>query len=318
MKKILFAFCFSILTSSIFSQYKWDIGANIGAANYLGEIGGKEKNARGFIADIKFSQTRPSLGGFVRYKIRRNIYFRGNLAWNRISGADNLSTNPGRMGRNLSFRNDILEASIIGQYTFFNITDLGRTYRYQNDIRVYVFTGVTGFYHNPEAKYKGSWEKLQPLHTEGQGIIEGVKEYKLFQFAIPMGAGLFFTIGKRYRIGWEFNYRTTFTDYLDDVSTVYPANPSVLGSDLSQALSNRNPELIYTDNTNLPAKENYLYDPINKVNAKRGNPIHNDSYLSTTINVSYVLKSRSKFARTKYRTYFKSKKYSKRIIRAKF
>jgi hypothetical protein len=314
MKKIsCITTCF-LLSTIAFSQYKWDAGIMLGASNYLGEMGGKEKPRRDFILDLKFSQTRSAVGGFVRYKLNPDIYVRGALGWYRISGADRLSTNPGRRGRNLSFRNDIYDASVVGQYIFYDVADLGRTYRYRNDFKAYIFTGFTGFYHNPKANYQGEWVALSPLHTEGQGIIAGApKPYSKFQIAIPAGVGFFFTIDKRYRIGWEFNWRTTFTDYLDDVSTTYP-DPAALGNPLAAALSNRNPELGEYDPETTGIAHPNNFTPGNK----RGDPTHKDSYLSTTINASYVLKQKSKFAKAKYKTFFKGKKYMRRVIRAKF
>ena len=313
MKKLLLSSCLLLFVSAVFAQYKLDYGGSIGAANYLGEIGGKEKTRRNFILDLKLSQTKSAIGGFVRYKINRDISVRGSAGWYRISGADKFSTNPGRVGRNLSFRNDIIEASITGQYVFYEIADLGRTYRYQNDFKAYVFTGFAGAYQNPKALYNGSWVSLAPLHTEGQGIIEGApKPYGKFIFVLPAGAGFYFTIKKKYRIGWEFNWRTTFTDYLDDVSGIY-ADSTLLGSPTAIALANRNPELQpYADGSDLPPSANY--DGGNK----RGDPKHKDSYLTTSINFSYVLRGTSKFARAKYQTSF-GRQYKKgRTIRAKF
>lgn len=320
MKIPLLFLTFTCTVSVAFPQYKWDVGGNLGAANYLGEIGGGEKARRDFVLDLKLSQTRSSFGGFVRYKINPDVFIRGSLGWYRISGADSFSKNPGRVGRNLSFRNDIMEASVVGQYVFYDVADLGRTYRYQNDFKAYIFTGIAGFHHNPKTEYNGNWVALQPLNTEGQGIVpDAPKPYAKFMFAVPAGAGFFFTLGKKYRIGWEFNWRTTFTDYLDDVSTNYPDDPSVLESDLARALSNRNPEIVYTEGQNFPAHPgNYVYDPVNKTSAKRGDPTHNDSYLSTTINASYALQGKSKFAKSRYKSFFKGKKYAKRTIRAKF
>lgn len=311
MRKVLLLTCLLFPASWVFSQYKLDAGVQLGAANYLGEIGGKEKTRRNFIMDLKLSSTRSAVGGFVRYKIHKDILVRGSVGWYRISGADKFSTNPGRMGRNLSFRNDIFELSATGQYIFYDIADLGRTYRYSNDFKAYVFTGLAGAYHNPKAEYNGGWVALQPLYTEGQGIVtDAPKPYSRFIFSVPAGAGFFFTIKKKYRIGWEFNWRTTFSDYLDDVSAVY-ADPSVLGSDEARDLANRNDELVYADNPDLPDPKNYY------PGSKRGDPKHNDSYLTTTINVSMVIKGKSKFGRTKYKSFF-GKKYKGRTIRAKF
>ena len=312
-------FCVFILSCFIstiaFSQFKLEYGVMAGASNYLGEIGGKEKSRRDFILDLKLSQTRSALGGFVRYKINPDIYVRGSAGWYRISGKDELSTNPGRRGRNLSFRNDIIEASVTGQYMFYDIADLGRTYRYRNDFKAYIFTGASVFMHNPKTEYNGSWVALAPLHTEGQGISPGApKPYGKFLFAVPAGAGFFFTISKIYRIGWEFNWRTTFSDYLDDVSTNY-VDPAVFaGNQTAIDLANRNPEL----GTYNPETDGIAYGDNYKPGSKRGDPTHNDSYLTTTINASYVMKGRSKFAKSKYKSYFKGKKYTKRTIRAKF
>lgn len=322
MKKLSLLLTFIFAVSVAFSQYKWDFGVQLGAGNYLGEIGGKEKTRRDFILDLKLSQTRSALGGFARYKLNPDLYIRGALGWYRISGKDALSTNPGRVGRNLSFRNDIYEASITGQYMFYDIADLGRTYRYRNDFKAYVFVGAAGFYHNPKTQYNGSWVALAPLHTEGQGIVDGApKPYGKFQFSIPAGAGFYFTISKKYRIGWEFNWRTTFTDYLDDASTNY-VDPAVFaGNQTAIDLANRNVELQpYSDDAGIPDPLNYTphLENGNMVYPKRGDPTHNDSYLSTTVNASYALKGKSKFARSKYKSYFKGKKYTKRTIRAKF
>jgi hypothetical protein len=254
--------------------------------------------------------------------VNPDVYIKGSLGWYRISGKDELSTNPGRRGRNLSFRNDIFEVSAVGQYIFYDIADLGRTYRYRNDFKAYVFLGAAGFMHEPKAYYQGSWTKLAPLNTEGQTLISGApKDYGKYMLAIPAGAGFYFTLSKIYRIGWEFNWRTTFTDYLDDVSTNY-VDPTVFGTDQTAIdLANRNPELQpYGDNSGIPDPNNYQPHVENKVTVypKRGDPTHNDSYLSTTINVSYALKGRSKFAKSKYKSFFKGKKYTKRTIRAKF
>jgi hypothetical protein len=312
MKKLFLASAFLFMVSVAFSQYKLDFGLMAGASNYLGEMGGKEKTRRNFILDLKLSQTRSAIGGFVRYKINPDFYIKGSAGWYRISGADKFSTNPARVGRNLSFRNDLIEASVTGQYVFYDVADLGRTYRYRNDFKAYVFTGLAGFYSNPKTQYNGSWVALAPLHTEGQGIAPGApKPYSRFLVAVPAGAGFFFTFSKKYRVGWEFNWRTTFSDYLDDASTIY-ADPALLASDEARDLANRNDELVYSDYANLPPPQNYL------MGSKRGDPKHNDSYLSTTINVSVLIKGKSKFGNARYKSFFGKKFKRGRTIRAKF
>jgi hypothetical protein len=302
MRKLILLVIISVFPLVSQAQYLWDFGGAAGASNYLGEMGGKEKTRRNFISDIKLSKTEFTVGAFARYKFTPLISAKLAANWVRIEGADNASTNPGRVGRNLSFQNNIIELELTGQVFFYEIPDLGHTYRYRNDFKMYAFVGVAGLYHNPRTNYNGKWVNLQPLQTEGV-------HYSKFSMAVPLGIGLFFTIDKKHRIGWEFNWRTTFTDYLDDVSTVY-ADPAQLTSAEAIALSNRRNEL--GEKEGVPDPENY------EPGSKRGDPSHNDSYLSTSVYYSYVLRGRSSFYRSKYGSIFKGKKYKKRKIRAKF
>ena len=304
MKRIFtLFFLFSALGS--YAQFKWDFGGGLGVANILGEMGGDELTRRDFIADIKLRQTRWAVQGFARYKLHPNVLIKGEITYARLEGADSLSSNPGRKGRNLHFRNDMVELSVKGEYVFYEISDLGRSYRFRNDLRCYMFIGAGGIYHSPKANYQGSWVPLQPLRTEGQS-----KPYSRLQFVIPAGAGLYFTIKKQHRIGWELGWRTTFTDYLDDVSTVY-ADPSTLPNATSIALANQySPS--FANDPSYPHANNY------SPGSKRGDPTHNDSYLFSTFNYSYVIKGRSKFSKSRYSSYFKSRKYKKRKVRAQF
>ena len=120
---------------------------------------------------------------------------------------------------------------------------------------------------------------------------------------------MFVTLQKRHRIGWELEWRTTFTDYIDDISTYYP-DPTTLNSAKAIALSNRRGEL--GDAPNVPGAGNY------GPGSKRGDPSHNDSYISTSFYYSYVMRGRSNFYRAKFGSVFKRKGGKKRKIRAKF
>ncbi|MBL7882682.1 MAG: hypothetical protein JNL69_01330 [Bacteroidia bacterium] len=302
MRKLIFITLIALSPIVTDAQYLWDFGGHLGASNYLGEMGGKSGTRRDFISDIKLSKTQITAGAFARYKFTPLISAKLGLNWVRIEGADYESSNPGRVGRNLSFQNNIIELDLQAQVFFYEIPDLGRTYRYRNDFKMYAFAGIAGFYHNPRTHYQGEWVNLQPLQTEGV-------KYSKFGAAVPLGIGLLFTLEKRHRIGWEFNWRTTFTDYLDDVSGVY-ADPSSLSSPQAIALANRRGEL--GNKPGIPNEANY------KPGSKRGDSSHNDSYLSTSVYYSYVMRGRSSFYRAKYGSVFKRKKYKSRKIRAKF
>ncbi len=303
MKKTILPILIGLISFSAVAQrklYRLDYGLELGAANYLGDMGGKEKTRRDFVADLKLSQTHFMAGAFARYKVHPQISVKLGFDYARLSGDDKLCTNPGRHNRNLNFRNDIFELNLEGQFYFYEINDLGRAFRFRNDFRCYAFIGAAGFYNNPKTQYNGSWVQLQPLKTEGVS-------YSKYQFAIPTGVGFYFTMNKQYRIGWELGWRTTFTDYMDDVSTVY-ADPATLGSQEAIDLANR------TDELGLSNADALNYTP----GSKRGDPTHNDSYIFTNITLSYAIKGKSSFYKRRYSAYFKGRKYRKRSIRAKF
>lgn len=312
MRKFILALIILTIPFVGLAQYNWDIGAQVGAANYLGEMGGKGSTRRDFVADMKFSKTQFTAGGFARYKFSSLISAQVGLNWVRIEGADNTSTNPGRVGRNLSFQDDIVELSVTGQVFFYEMPDLGHTYRYRNDFKMYVFGGVAPFYYEPKTKsFDGETVKLRPLETEG-------KHYGPINVAIPVGLGLLFTIDKHHRIGWEFNWRTTFTDYLDDCSGNY-VDPKTQSAE-SAKYANRRDELGNTDGIPgvIPASNNYGWDEKNQVGYKRGDPSHKDTYLTTSLYYSYVIRGKSSLYKSKYGSIFRKAKGKKKKIRAKF
>src|ERR1700740_544897 len=121
----------SLFALESMAQYRLDYGGSIGIANYLGDIGGKEKTRRDFIADMKLAKTRQALSGFVRYKFTRRFYAKAEMMYFRIAGDDKLSTNPARNARNLSFTNDMFDLTSQLQYVFYENMDLGSDYRFR-------------------------------------------------------------------------------------------------------------------------------------------------------------------------------------------
>lgn len=304
---ILLAFCtgFSLMGSA---QYYLDYGARLGVSNYLGDIGGLEKTARPWVLDMKLQETRWNFGGYARYKLRDPFAVEADLDYLRLSGADSLSTNPGRRGRNLNFRNDILDLSLKGIWTFYENPDLGNTYRYQNSFDAFLTLGISFIWSNPKGYgdppggHGYGWYSLHPLETEGV-------HYNRFQPGIPVGAGFNFTLSKTLRIGWQIQWTETFTDYLDDISNKYPT---------AAQYANMSPEAQYFSNraTAQSASDAGIgnYGDGNK----RGDPTNHDSFLTATVTVGYVIRGRSNFYRSHYGNIFSKGKYRMRRRRAKF
>lgn len=316
MKRLLYVASFLLLAGGTQAQYNWDVGFKLGGANYLGEMGGQEETRRDFVYDMKLSQTRWAVGAFARYRISPLISTSINFTYGRIQGDDALSTNRARRARNLSFRNDMFELNTRGEIVFYNEHDVGNRGRRRLDFKAFAFLGVGALMHNPKANYAGSWVALRPLQTEGP-----LNSYNRVTFTIPTGLGFYFTYKRRQRFGWELGWRTTFTDYLDDVSTSY-VDPSTLSDPTAIALSNRNPELgDEAFNSELYAHpDNYGYfvteTGIATAN-KRGDATHNDSYMFMTFTYSYVIRGKSSFYRQKY-GWLTAKRKRGRKSRAKF
>lgn len=293
---------FSLLVTSLASaQYRWDYGFALGASNYLGDMGGKEKTRRDFVADMKLAETRWDVGGFVRYKFHQKFALKAQLDYLRIAGNDALSSNIPRHTRNLNFWNDIFELTVTPQVTIYENNDLGSSYRFRLGFKAYAFAGVGVFHHNPKTIYKDDVYKLAPFKTEGV-------KYSLWQMNVPVGTGFYFTMKKKHRIGFEYMWRICFTDYLDDVSGKYVGG--LTGT--AAALANRTGELPASA---APADVFAYFKPGNK----RGDASHKDTYMSVMLNYSYVVRGRSSFYRSRYGSFFFKKTRRKvRKIRAKF
>lgn len=301
MKQALLAIVFTF-SCSLNAQWLWDYGIAVGASNYLGDIGGKEQSRRDFISDIKLAKSRWNVGGFARYKWRPRLSLKLAVDYLRLEGDDKLSLNPGRHFRNFNFRNDIYDAALTGEYFFFEDNDLGNTYRYRNGFRAYIFGGIGAFFHNPKTLYRNEWVALQPLATEGY-------LYKKLVANIPMGIGFYFTFNKKNRFGFEMNYRKTFTDYIDDISGNYPADP---GDEYTRGLIMRKYELdTKTVNDNPGAFLSHDWG------MKRGDNTNKDSYLTVSLSYSRVIRGKASFYRVRNTGFF-SKKRKMRKIRAKF
>ncbi len=325
------------------AQYAWDFGIHLGGANYLGEMGGKEDPRKDFIWDLKLNQTRWCVGGFARRKLNRMISLNTGLLFFRIQGSDINSQNPARVGRNLNFRNNMLEWYLRGEFTIFQDNDLGGHGRYKTDFRLFGYAGAAVFLHNPRGEYTGPTNSeltngdivsLRPLKTE-------LVDYSNLGFAVPVGIGFHFTRARRHRFGFDFGWRTTFTDYLDDASTTYVdqsgSDPETqLMYDQHPYLIDVNPddpgtpqienpgtqvETLSGDIVTTPSKYQYGYwdseGPSPDSKNKRGDATHNDSYLTMTFTYSYVLKGQSNFYRQRY-SWMRGKKRIGRKSRAKF
>ncbi len=274
----------------------------IGGANFLGELGGANQIGTHFVKDLEFSATRPSVALGMRYKFDPRWSVKGGFYYQMLTGDDKLTTEPYRNNRNLHFRSPVYELSVQAEF-FFTKEQLGHQYNIRNvkgvksmDIQGYLFVGIGGFYFNPQAKYNGTWVDLQPLGTEGQGLPGAPTKYSRFTICVPYGIGGKYGINKDWSIGIECGIRKTFTDYLDDVSTVYYDNKALLAARGQVAAYLADPSL-----QNYPDAlgGNATGATQSAAGQQRGDSKSKDAFMFTNITVSYKVpyrrRTRSKF-----------------------
>lgn len=246
------------------------LSVGTGTSTYFGEL----KNNGDYI------DAKPNLNLGLHYFVIPNLALRTDFTWFQLSGSDAEADDESRIKRNLSFLANNFEFAFTGAYHLFP-----NAYRYYQrpSFNVYAFAGLALVYSNPTTELNGIKYALQPLQTEGV-------KYSRVNFAIPYGLGVKLKVNPFLNLALEGGYRMTFTDYLDDVSTVHPDKTG--WESLRVSLSDRKPELGLT--------------PYG-VGVQRGNPDKNDGYFIMNVKIEYYLPTNvslnSKAYRKKRRPY---------------
>lgn len=252
-------FCLIATTNAQFVE----VGGFVGALSFNGDVN----------EEAIFSNTNAAFGGFFRYNIHPHLAVTLGFMKGTLEANDRSSAREDIRARNLSFKSDLMEFSLIPAFNIlpFNPQKQGQVFA------PYIGIGIGLILFNPMAKYEGQWVELQDVGTEGQGLEGYNKKYSLVQFAVPMLFGLKYAVGGRLNIALEIGYRFTTTDYLDDVSTVYHSKKVLKNSsELAVALSNRTEE--YTG-----VSADYL------TGTRRGNANNKDGYLLIGARISFSL-----------------------------
>lgn len=265
-------------------KLRYEIIAGIGATSFLGELGGADKVGSHFMNDFEVSVTRPLFFVGGRYRMWERISYKTGVFWGWLSGDDKKTHEPARENRNLSFRSQIIEFnnqieySIIKEprshkYSIQKVPGAAGWFNFKTN--TYVFTGVNVFYFNPKTNYNGKWVALQPLGTEGQGIIPTRKKYSRISISVPVGFGVKWSLDRLWCIGLEYGFRKTFTDYMDDVSTSY-ISPNLFEDEQAKALADRSSG----------ANPGWTGS-----GEQRGDPRYKDAYMFMNVNIVYKLRT---------------------------
>ncbi len=261
MKKFLFLAVYVIGICELSAQ-KFELGIQAGASNYWGDLA----------PIVALKETKGTGGIFIRLNLNNTWAWKTEFNQYYVSGSDkNFSYNS---ERNLSFTSGIKELATVLEFNYLKYGPYVLDKKYTS----YVYLGIAGFIFNPQAKIKDKTYDLRDYQTEGV-------MYNKFSLAIPFGIGLKYMLNKKFAVECQLGFRKTFTDYLDDVSTVYPdiQKRYTNGGFVSATLTDRSIEKYGV--------------PKNKDGYKRGDPNYNDWYMSCTISLVMRLHTRIKCER---------------------
>jgi hypothetical protein len=266
--------------------YRYEMIGQLGAANFLGDLGGANQIGTNGLKDLEYVLTRPAAGIGMRFKIQQFISFKGNFNWGIVRGDDKLTLEEFRHRRNINFRSPLVELS--GQLEFNFIREQkGHIYKIKGvrgmqhkDRQIYLFAGGGGVFFNPKGKYMdGQWYSLHQFHTEGVN-------YSRVTGLLSIGGGFRVALNRYWGVGFELGMRKTFSDYIDDVSSSYA----------DTTIFNGNPKALYFANPTDQTTSNYCYPCIGE---QRGDHTDKDAYMFGMFTVGYKVmyrkRSRSKF-----------------------
>lgn len=222
------------------SQKNWSLNKKelifgLGATQFNGDLGGGPTEGIDYsMKDIDWPST--GVNGTIGFRYRFHPMFATTttLSYLTLKGDDKLSEEPIRKARNLNFKTGVFELQQRIECILFSVEKFSPTYGLSGSQKgknknqqYYLFGGLGAAFFNPKAQYNGKWYNLRELKTEGQA-----KPYSPITMTIPMGVGVRFGLGSSWRIGIEASYVKTFSDYIDDVSTVY-ADPSLFTPEIA-------------------------------------------------------------------------------------
>ena len=196
--------CILLLSHLSYGQKSSEIGVLGGGGFYLGEL-----NHNIFQKE----STKPMFGILARHNPNPRISYKASIIIGKITGDDANSSDVLDIARNIHFESILYEGSLQIEFNYFTF-ELGNP---KHPFTNYLFAGISAFKFKPVADLGGGEVELRDLETEFEK-----KRYSLIQPSIPFGGGIKLNFGEKITASAEWGLRLTFTDYLDDVSTIYP------------------------------------------------------------------------------------------------
>jgi hypothetical protein len=260
-KVLILAICCVTISAYTSAQKGWEAGGWIGGSYYFGDL------------NTNYDLSDPGLaaGLIVRHNFNNRLSIRAGASYAQLGADDANSSNAFERARNLSFQTDVIDGSFALEFNFLPYIHGSKDHFFTP----YLFAGFNIFHFNPKAEYEGELVELRPLGTEGQFRGE---EYYSVSGGWVYGLGIKLDITYELSLNIEVSARSLFTDYLDDVSTVYPDKQDLLKlrDETAVALSDRSVEIDGVNSSQIGLE-----------GTQRGNSNNNDSFVLFGIGLSY-------------------------------
>ncbi|HMQ62668.1 MAG TPA: DUF6089 family protein [Flavilitoribacter sp.] len=247
--------------STLSAQKGWEVGPWAGVSYYFGDL------------NSNYDLSKPNFaGGFLaRYNFNKRICLKFSAGLGEIQGDDADSDNVFERARNLNFRSILVDGTAQLEFNFLPYVHGSK----EEFFTPYLFGGLSVFHFNPKTDYNGTTYELRGLGTEGQ--FKG-EEYYTTQAALAFGIGMKVDLSYEWSLNFELSARRLYTDYLDDVSTVYP--------DKTDLLKLRGQTAVDLSDRSI-AIPGVTDGPIGQAGRQRGDASNNDAYLFLSAAIVY-------------------------------
>ena len=168
---LLLALAFTPLVSHAqkWKRQRKEYTFNIGATNFLGDLGGRNQVGTNFIQDLEVKATRYAFGLGYRYQVARDFYLKGDLNYIVVSGSDALTLEPARSARNLNFKSNMVELAGVVEYKFIRQKS-GHIYKLRGvkgkswfKFEMYALAGIGALWYSPKGQKDGITVSLLQL-----------------------------------------------------------------------------------------------------------------------------------------------------------
>lgn len=190
-----------------------EVGPHVGLSYYMGDLN----------PTLPFAQAQLQYGGVVRYNYNNRWTFRFDYSRATVT-ADDTKLN-WRPERGLNFTSKINDFSLVAEFNFLEYY----TGNPKKNVSPYIFGGISVFQYTAYANVAGTLVDLsdhltEPIPADEKWYQKMFGKTSSVGVSIPFGMGVKFSLSRHMAATVEWRMQKTFTDYLDDVATVYPAD----------------------------------------------------------------------------------------------